>query len=114
MKNITIATIKSIKRNGGATINKYGERVAMRTGYQVSRQDLYIIPVSELNKTLIKEAMQLLTRRGDYLGIWIDGGNAYIDISCRVATKRDALAMGRELKQLSILRWRDCECLAVE
>ena len=114
MKNITLATIKSIKRNGGATINKYGERVSMKSGYQVSKRDLHIIPVDELDKLIIKEAMKLLESRGEYLGVWIDNGNAYIDISIRVATKSGAMAMGRELNQLSILRWGDCECLAVE
>lgn len=114
MKNITLATIKSIKRNGGATINKYGERVNMKTGYQVSKRDLHIIPVDELDKFIIKEAMKLLESRGDYLGVWIDSGKAYIDISVRVATKMGAMEMGRALNQLSILRWSDCECLTVE
>ena len=114
MKNITLATIKSIKRNGGATINKYGVRVSMKSGYQVSKQDLLIIPVDELNKFTLKEMMKLLVKRGDYLGVWIDDGKAYIDISCRVATKSGAMTMGRELNQLSVLRWRDCECLTVE
>ena len=114
MKNITLATIKSIKRNGGATINKYGERVSMKSGYQVSKRDLHIIPADELDKLIIKEAMKLLESRGEYLGVWIDNGNAYIDISIRIATKRDAMARGRELNQLSVLRWSDCECLVVE
>jgi hypothetical protein len=113
MKKITITTIKSIIKNGGATINKYGERVSMKTGYQVSKRDLYIVPVNKLDKLIIKEAMKLLERRGEYLGVWIDNGNAYIDISVRIATKRDAMAKGRELNQLSVLRWTDCECLAV-
>ena len=113
MKNITLATINSIKRNSGATINKYGERVTMKSGYQVSKRDLYIIPVSELNKFIIKEAMKLLESRGEYLGVWIDNGNVYIDISCRIATKSKAMEMGRELNQLSVLRWADMECLAV-
>ena len=114
MKKITLATIKSIKRNGGATINKYGNRVTMKSGYQVSKRDLYIIPVAELDKLIIKEAMKLLTSRAEYVGVWIDNGNAYIDISVRVATKSGAMTMGRELNQLSVLRWSDCECLAVE
>ena len=114
MKNITLATIKSIKRNGGATINKYGERVSMKSGYQVSKRDLHIIPVDELDKLIIKEAMKLLESRGEYLGVWIDNGNAYIDISVRIATKKEAMTRGRELNQLSVLRWSDCECLAVE
>ena len=114
MKNITLATIKSIKRNGGATINKYGVRVSMKSGYQVSKQDLLIIPVDELNKDILKNLIKRLIKRGDYLGVWIDDGKVYIDISCRIATKRKAMKMGRELNQLSVLRWRDCECLVVE
>lgn len=114
MKNITLATIKSIKRNGGATINKYGMRVSMKSGYQVSKQDLLIIPVDELDKYTLKELLKLLVKRGDYLGVWIDDGKAYIDISHRIATKKQAMIVGRELNQLTILRWRDCECLVVE
>ena len=113
MKNITLATIKSIKKNGGATINKYGERVSMKTGYQVSKCDLLVLPVDKLNKFILKELLTHLTSRGEYLGIWIDNGNVYIDISCRIATKREAMEKGHELKQLSVLRWRDMECLAV-
>ena len=113
MKNITLATIKSIKRNGGATINKYGERVSMKSGYQVSKLDLFIIPVDELDKFIVKELLKRLVSRGDYLGLWIDNGNVYIDISCRIATKSKAMEMGRELNQLSVLRWVDMECLAV-
>lgn len=114
MKNITLATINSIKRNGGATFNKYGVRVSMKSGYQVSKQDLLIIPVDNLDKLILKELIKKLIKRGDYLGVWIDDGKAYIDISCRIATKIKAMEMGRELNQLSVLRWRDCECLAVE
>ncbi len=114
MKNITLATIKSIKKNGGATINKYGVRVNMKSGYQVSKQDLLIIPVEELDKYTLKELLKLLVKRGDYLGVWIDDGKAYIDISYRIATKKQAMTVGRELNQLTVLRWRDCECLVVE
>ena len=114
MKKITLATIKSIKRYGGATIAKCGERVSMKSGYQVSKRDLYIIEESELTKALLIGALELLTSRAEYVGVWINDGKAYIDISCRVATKKGAMAMGRELKQLSILRWRDCACLTVE
>lgn len=113
MKKITLATIKSIKRNGGATFNKYGVRVSMKSGYQVSKQDLLIIPVEQLTKQVLTELIRLLIKRGDYLGVWIDNGKAYVDISCRIATKTRAMLIGRELHQLSILRWRDGECLAV-
>jgi hypothetical protein len=114
MKNITLATIKSIKRNGGATINKYGVRVTMKTGYQVSKRDLLIIPIEKLDKFILKALLAKLLSRSDYLGVWIDDGKAYIDISHRVATRGAAMREGRELNQLSILRWRDGKCLTVE
>ena len=114
MKNITLATIKSIKRNGGATINKYGERVTMKTGYQVSKRDLLIIPIEKLDKFVLKTLLAKLLSRGDYLGVWIDDGKVYIDISHRVATRGKAMEEGRKLNQLTILRWRDGECLTVE
>ena len=113
MKKITVATIKSIIRNGGATITAQGVRVHLRSGYQVSKQDLYIIPVAELTKQLLTAELGRLSARGEYLGVWIEDGLAYVDISCRVPTKRGAMEMGRELSQLSVLRWRDGECLAV-
>ena len=114
MKKITKSTVKSIIRNGGATISRHGVRVTMRTGYQVSKCDLHIIPVEQLDKYILISAMQQLKSKSEYVGVWIDNGSAYIDISCRVATKRDAMTMGRELKQLSVLRWSDFECLTVE
>lgn len=114
MKNITVATIKAIKRNGGATINKYGERITMKTGYQVSKCDLLVLSVDEFGKEVLKTLIKKIILRGEYLGVWIDNGKVYIDISCRVATKKQAMKMGRELNQLSVLRWRDGECLTVE
>ena len=113
MKKITVATIKSIVRNGGATITREGVRVVLRSGYQVSKQDLYILPVADFCKEHLATALSLLSRRGEYVGVWIDNGLAYIDISCRVSTKYEAMNLGRSLNQLSILRWRDGECLAV-
>ena len=113
MKNITLATIKSIIKNGGATFNKNGERIQMRTGYQVSKKDLVIIDLLSFNKFILKELLKKLTHRGEYLGVWIDSGKVYIDISCRIATKQEAIKIGKKLQQLSILRWRDGACLAI-
>lgn len=113
MKNITNATIKSIIKNGGATINKSGQRITMKTGYQVSKQDLLIISIGEFTKDILKSLIKKLSRRGEYLGVWIDNGRVYIDISHRASTKKQAMQAGRELNQLSVLRWRDGKCLAV-
>ena len=113
MKNITKATINSILNNGGATFNYNGERVQMKSGYQVSKQDLVIVPIADFNKYLIKALVEMLDGRGEYLGVWVDDGKVYVDISCRVATKRDAMQMGRDLNQLTVLKWATMQCLEV-
>ena len=113
MKNFTRATIKSIVKNGGATINQKGERVTLKSGYQVSKQDLVIVAVENFTKELLKKLILKLSCRGEYLGVWVDNGQVYIDISCRIATKTKAMTVGKQLNQLSVLRWKDCECLAV-
>ena len=114
MKNITKATIDSILRNGGATINYHGERVQMKSGYQVSKRDIVVIPVADFSKYIVKALVQMLGGRGEYLGVWVDKGLVYVDISCRIATKRDAMQMGRDLNQLSVLQWATMQCLDVE
>jgi hypothetical protein len=113
MKNITNATINSIIRNGGATINYNGERVQMKSGYQVSKHDLVVMPAEDFNKYIIKALVATLTGRGEYLGVWVDNNKVYIDVSHRVATKREAMERGRELNQLTVLQWSTMQCLEV-
>lgn len=113
MKNITLATVKSIVKNGGATIKYDGNRINMKSGYQVSIRDIAIIPIEQLNKFILKEFLRRLSSKSEYLGIWIDNGKVYIDISRRIATKTKAIEQGKALKQISILRWRDMECINI-
>lgn len=40
-----------------------------------------------------------------------DGGRAYVDISERIARKRDALKLGRALGQISIFDWNSKSCI---
>lgn len=103
--------LKDVKLNAGATLNEYGEQVAYKKGYQVSHKDLMIIPVYKLTKKLIMACiMELL--HGEHLGIWIDNGKAYIDLSEHIATKKQAMKAGKERKQLSIWNWKAGEAIA--
>ena len=45
------------------------------------------------------------------LGIWIDGGLAYVDISERIANRAHALKVGRERKQISVWAWKKGEAV---
>ena len=38
-------------------------------------------------------------------GVWFSEGIYYIDKSYRVSTKREAMQIGRECNQISILKW---------
>ena len=103
--------LKDVKLNAGATLNEYGEVVAYAKGYQVSHKDLMIIPVYKLTKKLIMECIMDLLH-GEHLGIWIDNGKAYIDLSEHIATKKEAMKAGKERKQLSIWNWKAGEAIA--
>ena len=113
MKNITLATVKSIIKNGGATIKIDGNRVNMKSGYQVSVRDITVIPIEQFNKFILKEFLRRLSSKSEYLGVWIENGKVYIDVSRRIATKTEAVEKGKALKQISILRWRDMECINI-
>lgn len=103
--------LKDIKANNGATLNKQGEPLAYTKGYQVSEQDLLIIPAYRLTK---KQLITMLNELADgkCLGIWIDNNKAYVDCSEYINTKRQAMRLGKQRKQLSIWNWKASEAIA--
>ena len=102
--------LKDVKLNNGATLNKQGESLSYANGYQVSAEDLEIIPAYKLTK---KHILEMLNRIpvGSNLGIWIDNGKAYIDRSARISNKRLALKVGKALNQISIYDWKTGDCI---
>jgi hypothetical protein len=105
-------SIQEIISNGGATINYKGDAVAMVSGYQVSKKDLGRVAVQDFTQKMIDDVIAYGLKRGEYCGIWVDSGFVYVDISVRIATKQEAMSKGKQLNQLSILRWRDMVCLS--
>ena len=103
--------LKDVKLNNGATLDKQGNPLQYKDGYQVSAEDLEIIPAYKLTK---KHLINMLNKIpfGSNLGIWIDNGKAYIDRSARISNKRLALATGRKLNQISIWDWKAGEAIA--
>ena len=95
---INIRTLKKLTNNDGLTL-KGGKIITYKSGWQVA---------TEGKETAdIYEAMQMIRAYKGDCGIWYSEGIYYIDKSHRVATKREAIRIGRECKQISILRWRD-------
>lgn len=97
-------TLKAIKANAGATLNKAGQELDYPRGYQVSVRDLETIKARDLRKKHIKEMLDKLDE-DSCLGIWIDKGLAYIDESKRFTNKREATRFGKKNKQISIWDW---------
>lgn len=106
--------VEIIIANGGATINKKGEFVQLKSGYQVSRRDLGRVSIKDFTEKMVNDIISYGLKRGEYAGFWIDDGFVYSDISVRISTKQAAMQQGRDNKQLSILKWKTMECLAVE
>lgn len=95
---INIRTLRKLENNDGLTL-KAGALVTYKTGYQVASEGY--------ETTDIREAMRLIKMLEGNCGVWFSEGVYYIDKSRRIATKREAVARGREWGQISILKWAD-------
>ncbi|MBQ8319519.1 MAG: hypothetical protein IJX81_01405 [Clostridia bacterium] len=107
MKNtITKNDLKKFLTNGGATLNERAEAVNFANGFQVSKKDFYILPVSNVGAILAAvNALLNTAKKGEFVGLWCDDGKCYIDISERVKNEKKALRLGTARKQKSIFDW---------
>lgn len=97
MKNITVATLKALSNNDGLTLKRF-ESITYKSGWQVATE-------GKETKSA-KKALQYIHEYEGNCGVWYSEGVYYIDKSHRVATKREALTVGRECNQISVLGWR--------
>lgn len=95
---INIRSIKKLKENDGMTL-KSGVRITFKTGYQVATEGIVTKDP--------REAIKAVKAYNGNCGIWYSEGVYYIDKSHRISTKKEALRVGRECKQISILKWKD-------
>ena len=93
---INIRNLKKLKENDGLTL-KNGKPIVYKSGWQVATEGL--------ETTDPIEAMKMIKAYGGNCGIWFSNGIYYIDKSHRVSTKKEALQIGRECNQISILKW---------
>lgn len=95
---INICTILKLRNNDGLTL-KGGKCITYKTGYQVATEGIEC--------RTAREAINAVKAYSGNCGVWFSEGIYYIDKSHRVATRREALKVGRECHQISVLRWRD-------
>ena len=105
--------LKDVKLNNGATLDKQGNMINYKNGYQVSAEDLEIIPAYRLTKKHLLDMLDKIPN-GSNLGVWIDNNKAYIDRSARIGNKRMALSVGRKLNQISIWDWKASKAIACQ
>lgn len=94
---INIRTIRKLGNDDGLTLKK-GVIITYKTGYQVATEGI------ECHTP--EEAIKAVRAYKGNCGIWYSEGIYYIDKSHRIATKREALIVGRMHNQISILAWR--------
>lgn len=94
---INIRTLKKLRNNDGLTL-KGGKIISYKTGYQVATEGL--------ETTSAREAINAVKAYGGNCGVWFSNGVWFIDRSIRVNTKTEALKIGRDHNQISILGWR--------
>lgn len=94
---INIRTLRKLTNNDGLTL-KAGKPIAYKSGYQVATEG-----IETKSQT---EAMKAIKAYNGDCGVWFAEGIYYIDKSHRVTTKREALAVGRECNQISVLNWK--------
>lgn len=95
---INVRTIKKLKENDGLTLRN-GKPITYRTGWQVATEGI--------ETTDPDVAIKAVKAYGGNAGLWYHQGVYYIDKSKRISTKKEALRIGRECKQISILGWRN-------
>lgn len=84
---INIRTLKKLTNNDGLTL-KNGKVITYKSGWQVATEGKETVN--------IQEAMQMIKAFKGNCGVWYSEGIYYIDKSHRVATKREAMQIGRE------------------
>lgn len=96
--------IKKILENGGATLNAKLENADLNSGYMVSEvgaeRVFRLEDVEGIEKTLKEYAKRISSN--EYVGAWVDDNKLYIDISKHYKSKKQALKVGAENKQLAI------------
>ena len=93
---INIRTLKKLANNDGLTL-KAGKCVTYKSGWQVAKEGK--------ETTDIREAMAMIKEYNGNCGVWFSNGIYYIDKSHRVNTKREAMMIGRQCNQISVLKW---------
>ena len=94
---INIRTIRKLANNDGLTL-KSGKIISYKSGWQVAD--------TGVECTTAEECMRAVKSYNGSCGVWYSEGIYYVDHSYRVATKAEAMRIGKLYNQISVLRWK--------
>ncbi len=96
--------IKKIIVEGGATLNRYGEDFVSNKGFMVSVFGAeFKTTDEEIAKSKIREYLEKIqTQEGLFVGVWLDEGEVYVDLSIHILDYNEALEVARNNKQKAI------------
>ncbi len=108
--------VDALKDNGGITINEDYDRVMFIKGYQVSIDDMVKIPMSAVSTIVLAILLETVHKelertQREHIGLWVDNGTLYIDLSIRVLDLYDAMRIGAHYNQKAIYDWANCKSL---
>lgn len=99
---INIRTIKKLAENDGLTL-KAGKPINYKSGWQVATEGV------ECHTA--REAINAVKAYAGNCGVWYSQNVWYVDKSHRVATKKEAIEVGKAHKQISVLKWSSMSLL---
>lgn len=101
--------IKKIISEGGATLNKHGEDFINNEGFMVSLFGAeFKTTDEETAKNKIEEYLEKIqTEEGLFVGVWLDEGEVYVDLSIHILDYNTALEVARNNKQKAIFNLKD-------
>lgn len=101
--------IKKIISEGGATLNKHGEDFITSEGFMVSLFGAeFKTTDEETAKNKIEEYIEKIkTEEGLFVGVWLDEGEVYVDLSIYIIDYNEALEVARNNKQKAIFNLKD-------
>lgn len=89
---------------GGATLNKHGEDFIANEGFMVSLFGAeFKTTDEEIAKNKIEEYIEKIkTEEGLFVGVWLDEGEVYVDLSIHILDYNEALEVARNNKQKAL------------
>lgn len=98
--------IKKIIKNGGETLTKELKKAELKKGFMVSLEGTETQTKGDdyqAIKKAIEEKQEIIKNKNNmYIGLWLDSGIMYIDISINISDKVEALEFAKYNKQLAI------------